>query len=103
MKEEMTLEKWVYNYRRVKKEFWSLLVFLILIVLLIFYFPSSTNTDSESFSDFDNAIEEYEQTTGRKIYPSGREFLRKAADKKGLQTKDEVLNLIKYNEKFMFK
>lgn len=99
MEKQLTAADWLRHYKDLKQEFWRVVVGLIIVVSVIIV---ATMADSHD-KLFSEAIAEYEQTTGRKIYPSGREFLRKAAEKQGLQTKDEVLSLIKYNEKFMWK
>lgn len=45
-------------------------------------------------NDFDTAIREWEQATGKKIYPAGRECLKRAA--KGMN-KDQIVELINKN------
>ncbi|MBQ3657804.1 MAG: hypothetical protein II956_13360 [Bacteroidales bacterium] len=47
-------------------------------------------------SEFDLAVREYEAATGKKIYPAGRECLKRAAKGK---TKNEIVELIKKNMK----
>lgn len=46
---------------------------------------------------FEEAVSDYEAETGRKIYPKGRECLRRACTR--CTTKNEMLNIIKYNMK----
>lgn len=46
---------------------------------------------------FEEAVSDYEAETGRKIYPSGRECLRRACAR--CTTKSEMLNIIKINMK----
>lgn len=92
---------WLKHYKELKKEFWTVLSVIIFVICMIIICFGGESAEAEN--RFEQAVREYETTTGRKIYPSGREFLRKAAETQKLQTKDEVLNLIKYNEKFMFK
>lgn len=100
----MTWTEWILYYKTLKREFWICVLALVFILVTPFLICcGGNNAETEQQTIFEQAVTEYERTTGRKIYPTGREFLRKAAEKQGLQTKDEVLNLIKYNEKFMFK
>ena len=100
----MTWTEWISYYKTLKREFWICVLALVFILATPFLICcGGGNAETERQTMFEEAVTEYEQTTGRKIYPSGREFLRKAAENQKLQTKDEVLNLIKYNEKFMFK
>jgi hypothetical protein len=49
--------------------------------------------------ELDRAIAEWEQATGKKIYPAGRACLQRTAAKLGLTTQNEFLNLIKINVK----
>ena len=114
----MTLAKWKLNYDRVRREFWQTLAALVVIVLLIVGVATSgsgnkgdaapSDTTTAAYSDnapdfFDAALAEYSELTGRTIYPKGREFLLNAALRDGLRTKEQVLNLIRENEKFMWK
>ena len=52
-------------------------------------------TVTENKNIFDEAVLEYETETGRRIYPAGRECLRKAT--RNCTTKNEVLQIIKKN------
>ena len=111
----MTLAKWKLNYDRVKREFWQTLGVIAAVILLLFVCgDSDTETTAQAVAqtteqtaqpdDFiEQACKEYEQETGRKIYPKGREFIRNGAIKKGLQTVDDVYILIVENSKFMWK
>ena len=101
----MTIQKWMFNYERVKKEFWQLVGGIGVILFLVIIIPSSDTDDTgtEEVTAFDRAVSEYQTMTGRKIYPSGRAALLKAAQEQGLTTEAEVLKLIHENEKFMFK
>ena len=92
---------WLKHYKELKKEFWTVLSVLSVIIFVICMIIICSGGEAENH--FEQAIREYEQMTGRKIYPTGREFLRKAAEQKGLNTKSEIMDLIKYNEKFMWK
>lgn len=48
-------------------------------------------------SPFDLAVSEFEQETGKKIYPGGRACLQSTAARLGLTTKQDIKNLIKKN------
>lgn len=111
----MTLAKWKLNYDRVKREFWQTLgTIAVVILLLCICGDSDTETTAQAVAqtteqtaqtdDFiEQACKEYEQETGRKIYPKGREFIRNGAIKKGLTTVNDVYILIVENSKFMWK
>ena len=101
----MTWEEWKKYYKALKREFWICVLALVFILTTPFLIccGGGENAKTEQQTVFEQAVTEYEQMTGRKIYPSGREFLRKAAEQKGLNTKSEIMDLIKYNEKFMWK
>ena len=114
---DMTIKKWKFNYDRVRREFWQTLAMLVGIVLLIVVVATSgsgnkgaatSDTTTAAYSDnapdfFDAALAEYSELTGRTIYPKGREFLLNAVIKEDLRTKEQVLALIRKNEKFMWK
>lgn len=111
----MTLAKWKLNYDRVKREFWQTLGVIAAVILLLFVCgDSDTETTAQAVAqvteqttqpdDFiEQACKEYEQETGKKIYPKGREFIRNGAIKMGLTTVDDVYILIVENAKFMWK
>jgi hypothetical protein len=111
----MTLRMWKLNYDRVRKEFWQTLGAIAVVILLLFVCgDSDTETTAQAVAqtteqtaqpdDFiEQACKEYEQETGRKIYPKGREFIRNGAIKKGLTTVNDVYILIVENSKFMWK
>lgn len=111
----MTLAKWKLNYDRVKREFWQTLSVLAAVILLLFVCGDSdmettaqavaqTTEQTAQPDDFiEQACKEYEQETGKKIYPKGREFIRNGAIKKGLTTVNDVYILIVENSKFMWK
>ena len=111
----MTLAKWKLNYDLVRKEFWQTLGVIAVVILLLFVCgDSDTETTAQAVAqtteqtaqpdDFiEQACKEYEQETGRKIYPKGREYIRNGAIKKGLKTVDDVYILIVENSKFMWK
>lgn len=93
----MTIEKWKYNYSIVKREFW--IVFGVIFCFVVFLSFSYKTVEKTDF--LDEAIEEYTRNTGIKIYPYGRECLRKAT--KDCQTKEEVYRVIIQNEKWFKK
>ena len=112
----MTLAKWKLNYDRVKREFWQVVGVFCAIILIVWMMPSgSVGTSVVSVgtsvqgstvlrADFvEEGCRQYEEATGRKIYPKGRESIRNGAIRDGLTTAAEVVNLIKANEKFMWK
>lgn len=112
----MTLAKWKLNYDRVKREFWQTLGVIAVVILLLCLCGGDSDTETPAQAvaqateqtaqpdDFiEQACKEYEQETGRKIYPKGREYIRNGAIKKGLQTVDDVYILIVENAKFMWK
>lgn len=53
-------------------------------------------TEFAELSELDKAIMEWERTTGKKIYPKGRECLAKST--KGM-TKDQIIRVIQQNVK----
>jgi hypothetical protein len=105
----------LYYADRVRKEFWQTLGAIAVGIILLFVCgDSDTETTAQAVAqtseqtaqpdDFiEQACKEYEQETGRKIYPKGREFIRNGAIKKDLQTVDDVYILIVENSKFMWK
>lgn len=112
----MTLQKWKLNYDRVRREFWQTIATLAVVIFILSLVcggkSETTTATTEQTSaqaatppdDFiEQACKEYESETGRKIYPSGRQFIRNGAIKKGLQTVDDVYILIVENSKFMWK
>lgn len=107
----MNIDKWIINYNRVKKEFWQIIVTSftlgILILLLISRGEDNTvttnNMETATEDVFTRAIKSYESQTGRRIYPTGREFLRRAVKCNELTTEEQIIDLIKSNEKYMFK
>lgn len=112
----MTLQKWKFNYDRVRKEFWQAIATLAVVIFILCLVcggksetttattePTSAQTETPPDDFIERACKEYEAETGRKIYPSGRQFIRNGAIKKGLQTVDDVYILIVENSKFMWK
>ena len=112
----MTLQKWKLNYNRVRREFWQTIATLAVAIFILSLVcgdstktttattePTSVQTATPPDDFIEQACKEYEAETGRKIYPSGRAYIRNGAIKKGLQTVDDVYILIVENSKFMWK
>lgn len=91
----------VQHKEKVKKNVIKCLTCALLITALFFYFKgsktqivsSSSPTSIENF--FDAAISEYEIKSGKKIYPYGRDCLKRAC--KSCTTKEQCLLIIKKN------
>lgn len=89
----------------IKKRIIKVLSCAALLSGLYFYFvnvqPPSPTPQKSAVSDcfsgdlFEEAVSEYETETGRKIYPKGRECLRRAC--RNCKTKKEIINIIKTN------
>lgn len=100
------VEKAAYK-QQLKKTIIKCLTCAVLLSGLYLYFshtgtPSrsptlQTNSASVIFAPdiFEEACAEFEAETGRKIYPKGRECLRRACAR--CTTKNEILKIIKYN------
>lgn len=112
----MTLQKWKLNYDRVRREFWQTIATLAVVIFILSLVcgdkketttANATEPTSAHIAQPDDFIEqackEYEQETGKKIYPKGREFIRNGAIKQGLSTVNDVYILIVENSKFMWK
>ena len=112
----MTLAKWKFNYNRVRREFWQTIATLAVVIFILCLVcggksetttatpePTSAQTATPPDDFIERACKEYESETGRRIYPSGRQFIRNGAIKKGLQTVDDVYILIVENAKWMWK
>lgn len=110
----MTLQKWKLNYNRVRREFWQSIATLAVVIFILSLVCGSkseitettepTSVQTATPDDFiEQACKEYEAETGRKIYPSGRAYIRNGAIQKRLQTVDDVYILIVENAKFMWK
>jgi len=61
--------------------------------------PGTHDPGADARALVDAAIAEFERTTGKKIYPAGRECLQRTAARLGLTTQQQMLNLIKSNVK----
>lgn len=98
-----TIEGWLYAYNKYKRYFWGVLGTIVLAIIILIAKPkSSKDSDFISNTDFiEQAIQLYEDSTGRKIYPTGRQCIRAKAIERGYKSMDEVTKLIKENEKFM--
>lgn len=111
----MTLQKWKLNYDRVRREFWQTIATLAVVIFILSLVcrgsetttattePTSAQTATPPDDFIEQACKEYEAETGRKIYPSGRAYIRNGAIKQHLQTVDDVYILIVENAKFMWK
>ena len=87
---------WYEKYKKYKKWFWGVMVSVVLVVVVLCAIPKQ----SDNLDFFDEAIKEYEDSTGVKIYPYGYNCLRLEAEKRGLSTKAQVIKLIVENEKW---
>ena len=111
----MTLQKWKLNYNRVRREFWQTIATLAVVIFILSLVrgskseitettePTSAQTATPPDDFIEQACKEYEAETGRKIYPSGRAYIRNGAIKQGLSTVNDVYILIVENAKFMWK
>lgn len=112
----MTLQKWKLNYNRVRREFWQTIATLAVVIFILSLVcggkneittattePTSAQTATPPDDFIEQACKEYEAETGRKIYPSGRAYIRNGAIKQHLQTVNDVYILIVENSKFMWK
>lgn len=99
----LTIEGWVEMYHKYKRYFWGVLGTIALIVIIIIVKPKSSK-ESNIIDDTDfieRAIQLYEDSTGRKIYPTGRQCIRIETIKRRYKTIDEVIKLLEENEKYM--
>lgn len=85
----MDWRKWKFNYKLVKREFWIIVAFFLLVPLIL---CKSCICAEKGKTAFEEAIEEYQSLTGRKIYPAGRRCLEKAC--KDCKTKGDCLIII---------
>lgn len=112
----MTLQKWKLNYNRVRREFWQTIATLAVVIFILCLAcgdksetttattePTLAQTATPPDDFIEQACKEYEAETGRKIYPSGRAYIRNGAIKQHLQTVNDVYILIVENSKFMWK
>lgn len=103
----ITKERWLQTYDLVKREFWVLCISLILIFIsAVAYLErsgSTTTAAADFLTEYTAAFEEYQRQTGIRLWDGGRKSLIQEAQRQGLKTKNEMLNLIKKNEKFFKK
>lgn len=90
--EYVTYEEW---YGKFKANMISSVIALLIMIMVPYFICNSTADPLE------DAVVEYTNATGIKIYPYGIECLKKEGAKRGLETKDEYLILIKENEKWL--
>lgn len=100
-----------------KKQLINSLIIFVFVAAAVFYFrpwkffntasaptppaaiQAATHDPGMDGGELDAAIAEWEQATGKKIYPAGRACLKNTAAKRGLTTKREIKELIKQNVK----
>lgn len=108
MERKATLKKRLIN---------ALIIFVFVAVAIVYFRPwkhrqtasaptppaatiqAATHDPGADGGELDAAIAEWEQATGKKIYPAGRACLQRTAAKLGLTTQQQMLNLIKSNVK----
>ena len=96
----LTIDGWRYCAKKYKRYIFGVLGFFLLFSIIIS--SKSKNTQNNGNLDFiDAAFQRYEDSTGKKLYPKGRQCLRDKAILDGLTTEDDVIKLIQENEKFM--
>lgn len=104
----ITKERWLQTYDLVKREFWVLCIsFILIFISAVAYLERSTDSTTTAAADFlteyTAAFAEYEKQTGIRLWDGGRKSLIQEAQRQGLKTKNEMLALIKKNEKFFKK
>lgn len=102
----ITKERWLQTYNLVKREFWVLCISFILIFSAVAYLErsgSTTTAAADFLTEYTAAFAEYEKQTGIRLWDGGRKSLIREAQRQGLKTKNEMLALIKKNEKFFKK
>jgi len=96
----LTIDGWLYYAKRYKRYIFGVLGFFLLFSIIVS--SKSKNTKNDGNLDFiDAAFQHYEDSTGKKLYPKGRQCIRDKAILDGLTTEDAVIKLIIANEKFM--
>ena len=107
MEKDFGIKDWLEQYKIYKKEFWRIMAAIAIILFAVVLYcnrgKTSESNDDDTTDFFSEAIIEYEDKTGKKIYPTGREFLQRAMERENLTTKEQVLELIKKNERIMWK
>lgn len=96
----LTIDGWWYCAKKYKRYIIGVLGFFLLFSIIVSFKSESVPKDGD-FDFIDAAFQRYEDSTGKKLYPKGRQCLRDKAILDGLTTEDAVINLIKENEKFM--
>lgn len=99
----LTIDGWWHCVKKYKRYIFGVLGTIALVVIILIVKPKSSK-ESNIMGDTDfieQAIQLYEDSTGRKIYPTGRKCIRVKAIERGYKTIDEVTKLLKENEKFM--
>lgn len=95
-----TIDGWLYCTKKYKRYIFGVLGFFLLFSIIV-SFKSKTTQNDGNFDFIDAAFQRYEDSTGKKLYPKGRQCLRDKAILDGLTTEDDVINLIIANERFM--
>ena len=96
----LTIDGWRYCAKKYKRYIFGVLGFFLLLSIIV-SFKSETTQNDGNFDFIDAAFQRYEDSTGNKLYPKGRQCLRDKAILDGLTTEDAVIKLIRENEKFM--
>lgn len=99
----LTIDGWWHCAKKYKRYIFGVLGTIVLAAIILVIKPK-THKESNIMGDTDfieQAIQLYEDSTGRKIYPKGRQCIRVKATERGYKTIDEVTKLLKENEKFM--
>lgn len=99
----LTIDGWCHCAKKYKRYIFGVLGTIALVAIILIIKPK-TNNESNIIGDTDfieQAIQLYEDSTGRKIYPTGRQCIRRKAIERDYKTIDEVTKLLKENEKFM--
>lgn len=101
----MTIDKWKYNYRLVKRQFWTVLAVIVLGVVVLFAKCETSVQEENSGVEYvlDEAIREYESNGGHKIYPYGRACLLKKAMERNIKTKEQMRGLLDENKSWIEK
>lgn len=96
----LTIDGWWHCVKKYKRYIIGVLGFFLIFSIIVSFKSKTTRNDGNS--DFiDAAFQRYEDSTGKKLYPKGRQCIRDKAILDGLTTEDAVIKLIQANEKFM--
>lgn len=96
----LTIDGWCHCAKKYKRYIFGVLGFFLLFFIIISFKPKTAPNDG-NFDFIDAAFQRYEDSTGKKLYPKGRQCIRDKAILDGLTTEDAVIKLIQANEKFM--